>query len=107
MHDFKEYNLLKWRKVRILKAYCGEFWYLEGNFWIFYSKKIVNCRKSVKLELAIKISNLQLQLNHTAHFGDLKQKNYLVGDFTKKLVSRMAIVHSSPLFQICMKNTSK
>ena len=41
------------------------------------------------------ISNPQSQLNHTAHFDDLKQKNWwfeigdLVGDFTKKLVIRM------------------
>ena len=45
--------------------------------------------------VAINISNLQSQLNHTAHFDDLKQKNWwfeigdLVGDFTKKLVTRM------------------
>ena len=40
---------------------------------------------------AINISNLQSQLIHTAHFDDLKQKNWwfetgdLVGDFTKKI----------------------
>ena len=45
--------------------------------------------------VAINISNPQSQLNHTAHFDDLKQKNWwfeigdLVGDFTKKLVTRM------------------
>ena len=45
--------------------------------------------------VTINISNPQSQLNHTAHFDDLKQKNWwfeigdLVGDFTKKLVTRM------------------
>ena len=38
----------------------------------------------------LNISNPQLQLNYTTHFGDLKEKNWwfkigdLVGDFTKK-----------------------
>ena len=45
--------------------------------------------------VAINISNPQSQLNHTAHFDDLKQKNWwfeigdLVGDFTKKFVTRI------------------
>ena len=45
--------------------------------------------------VAINILNPQSQTNYTAHFGDLKQKKLwfeiggLVGDFTKKLVTRM------------------
>ena len=45
--------------------------------------------------VTINISNPQSQLNHTAHFDDLKKKKWwfeigdLVGDFTKKLVTRM------------------
>ena len=59
--------------------------------------------------VGISIFKCLSQLNYTAHFGDLKQKNWfkigdLVSDFTKKLLTRMGgapyygnwILNSSP-----------
>ena len=43
------------------------------------------------------------QLNYTAHFDDLKQKNLyrnLVGDFTKKLVTGMDVAPNLIRFQV-------
>ena len=82
------------RAVHSSHHFFGEF--TNQITWFHITNFTVSSDQNVLYNL-VTIANLKYisQLNYTAHFGDLKQKNWrfkigdVVCDFTKKLVTRM------------------